>query len=106
MTASFGGGALTGNSVTVPYGQYSTPESIAAHIAALITKQYYNSGLSAQAFGPYVVYKSTATLGTPILTASGSSFTQNTSPTACPDVNTEYVLAVISDTGKVWIDEG
>jgi hypothetical protein len=97
MTASFSGGAFNGNSVTVPYGQYSTPESIASHIAALITKNYYRSGLSAQAIGSYILYKSTATLGTPSLTASGLSFTKDAS-TACPPANLRYVLAVENDT--------
>lgn len=101
MTASFSGGAFDINSVTVPYGPYSTPESVAAHLAALITKQYYKSGLSAQAFGSYVVYKSTAPLGTPSVTATGSSFAQNTSRTACPAVSTRYLLAVQTDS-IVW----
>jgi hypothetical protein len=105
VTASFSGGAFDASNVTVPYGQYSTPESIAAHIAALITKKYYSSGLSAQAFGAYVVYKSTVTLGTPNLTASGSSFTKNNSTTACPAVNTKYVLAVMNDS-VTWVDQG
>jgi hypothetical protein len=105
MTASFSGGAFNATSVTVPYGPYSTPESIAAHVAAFLTKQYYNSGLSAQAIGSYVVYKSTAALGTPSLISSGSSFTQNTSPAACPNVNTKFVLAVMNDS-VTWGDEG
>lgn len=97
MTASFSGGAFDGNSVTVPYGPYSTPESIASHIAALITKRYYNSGLSAQAIGSYVLYKSNAVLGTPTLAGSGASFGKDTS-TACPPANMKYVLAVSNDT--------
>jgi hypothetical protein len=104
MTASFSGGAFDGNSVTVPYGQYSTPESIASHIAALITKHYYNSGLSAQAIGSQILYKSTAVLGTPTLTGSGASFTKDTS-TACPPANMKYVLAVLSDS-VTWKSEG
>ncbi len=101
MTASFSGGVFNGSSVTVPYGQYSTPESIASHIAALITKNYYASGLSAQAVGSYILYKSTAVLGTPALAVFGQSFVKDAS-TACPPANLKYVLAVQSDS-VVWL---
>jgi len=104
MTASISGGTFNGNSVTVPYGPYSTPASIASHIAALITTRYYKSGLSAQAIGSYILYKSTAALGTPTLSASGAAFVKDTS-TACPPANMKYVLAILSDTVS-WIDQG
>jgi hypothetical protein len=79
MTVSFSGGSFDANTVTVPYGQYSTPDSIASNLAARITQKYYNSGLSAQAFGPYVAYSGTSNVGTVNSTATGSSFAMNPS---------------------------
>jgi len=102
MTASFSGGSFNSNNVTVPYGPYSTPASIASNIAALITKKYYKSGLSAQAIGSYILYKSNAVLGTPTLAGSGASFAKDTS-TACPPANMKYVLAVLNDS-VTWVD--
>jgi hypothetical protein len=84
MSVSFSGGSYSGYGVTVPYGQFSTPESIASHLAALITKKYASSGLFAQAYGAYILYKSNATLGNPGFAASGSSFTADPSPQSCP----------------------
>lgn len=94
-------GSYNGYSVTASYGQYSTPESIASNLAALITKQYSNSGLSAQANGANILYKSTAPLGAANFSTSASSFTANPSPTACPPANLKYILAVQSDT-VIW----
>jgi hypothetical protein len=101
MTVSFSRRSFNGNSVTVPYGPYSTPDSIASHLAALITKNYHSSGLYAQSFGSYIEYKSNTTLGTASLTASGSSFMADPSPAACPPVNDTYIMAVTTDT-VVW----
>lgn len=50
MSISFSGGAFNGFDVTAPYGQYSPPESIASHLAALITQKYYTSGLTADSW--------------------------------------------------------
>ena len=101
MSVSFSSGSFNGNSVTVPYGPYSTPDSIASHVAAFITKNYHSSGLYAQSFGSYILYKSNTTLGTATLTASGSSFAADPSPAACPPVNLKYILAVTTDS-VVW----
>jgi hypothetical protein len=81
ITVSFSGAAFAAISQSVTYGPYSTPSSIAAHIAALITKNYLHYGLSARAFGPNIIYGGTAPLGTVGVT-SGSSFTTDTSSTA------------------------
>lgn len=105
MTVSFSNGSFNGNSVTVPYGPYSTPESIASHLAALITKQYYSSGLSAEAIGSEILYKTTAPLGTTSFATAGSSFTAAAAPTSCPKLNLSYVLAVTDDT-VTWISNG
>ena len=108
MTVSFSQGAAYGFAVsqTVPYGPNSTPESIASHLAALITKQYARSGLVAQADGANILYKSNATLGnanfTPSGSSSDSSFAANPSPAACPSVNLKYILAVTTDSVK-WV---
>jgi len=104
-TVAFSGGSFSGNRASVPYGQYSTPASIASHLAALITIKYYNSGLSAEALGAYIVYKSSAPLGSASFQTSGSSFTTNASSTACPPVNTQYVLAVLNDS-VTWVSVG
>ncbi len=71
MSVSFSEGAYSRYGVTVPYGQFSTPESIASHLAALITKKYASSGLFAQAYGAYILYRSNATLGNASFAASG-----------------------------------
>lgn len=81
ISVSFSGAAFAAISQSVTYGPYSTPSSIAAHIAALITKNYLQYGLSARAFGPNIIYGGTAPLGTVGVT-SGSSFTTDTSSTA------------------------
>lgn len=106
MTVLFSSGSFSGNSVTVPYGPYSTPESIASHLAALITKQYYRLGLSAQAIGSEILYKSTATLGTTSFTTAGSSFTATGAPVSCPKLNLAYVLAVTGDSVGTWVSNG
>ena len=101
MTVSFSHGSFNGYSAIANYGPYSTPESIASQLAALITKNYHSSGLYAQAFGTYIEYKSNTTLGTASLIASGSSFMADPSPAACPPMNLTYVLAVTTDS-VVW----
>ncbi len=81
MAVSFSGTAFATISPSVTYGPYSTPSSIASSIAALITKQYLQYGLSARAFGASVIYSGTTNLGTVRVTA-GSSFTTDTSSAA------------------------
>jgi hypothetical protein len=102
MTVSFSNGSFNGFGITVPYGPNSTPESIASHLAALITKQYASSGLTAQAYGANILYRGNATLGAANFTSSGSasdsSFTADPSPAACPAANLKYVLAVENDS--------
>ncbi len=82
MAVSFSGGAYTAISPTVIYGPSSTPSSIAAGIAALITKSYLQYGLSAKAFGPNIIYSGNASLGTVSNPTSGPSFTTTTSAAA------------------------
>jgi hypothetical protein len=82
VTVSFSGAAFAAVSASVTYGPNSTPNSVAAHIAALITKNYYRYGLGAKAFGPIVVYSGNTTLGTVSNVITGSSMATNGSPTA------------------------
>ena len=87
MAVSFSGAAFAALSQSVTYGPYSTPSSIAANIAALITKNYFQYGLSAKAFGPNVVYSGNTTLGAVSNAVTGNggtapSFTTVTSPGA------------------------
>ncbi len=123
MSVSFTGAAYSAVSQTVSYGPNSTPSSIAANIAALITANYTQYGLTARAFGPNVVYSGKMTVGTVNNAATGSSFTTTTSSTAetaagtacgsappqlpsiCGAVNPNYVLAVLHDS-VTWIDKG
>ena len=85
MAVSFSGAAFAAVTASVSYGPNSTPSSIAANIAALITKNYYRYGLGAKAFGPIVVYSGNTSLGTVSNVATGSSFTTNVSPTAATE---------------------
>ena len=66
FSVSFGGSDFAGINPTVAYGPYSTPESIAAGMAAIITRNYARYGLTAKAIGRNVIYSGPAT------TASGS----------------------------------
>jgi hypothetical protein len=95
MTVSFSQGSYNGYGVTVHYGPYSTRESIASHLAALITKNYHSFGLFAQSFGSYIEYKSNAPLGTASLTSSGSSFAADPSPNSCPPVSINLRLVPV-----------
>ena len=79
---SFTGAAFAAVSPNVAYGPYSTPNSIAASIAALITKKYLQSGLSAKAFGPNIVYNGLSTLGTVSTPITGSTFGTDLSSSA------------------------
>ncbi len=91
FSVSFGGSEFAGINPTVAYGPYSTPESIAASMAALITRNYAQY---AKAFGRNVIYSGTATtssgsgtlgLVTNVFSGNGgasSSFVANPSPTA------------------------
>lgn len=82
MAVSFSGTAFAAVSPSVTYGPYSTPSSIAANIAALITKNYLQYGLSAKAFGPNIIYSGGSTLGTVSNMATGASFSTDSSSTA------------------------
>jgi hypothetical protein len=82
FAVSFSGTAYADISQSVTYGPYSTPSSIAAHIAALITQKYFRYGLTAKAFGPNIVYSGDSTIGTVTNAATGSSFTPVNSPAA------------------------
>jgi hypothetical protein len=96
MKVSFSGGSFNGYSITAPYGKFSSPESIASHLAALITQKYAKSGLSAVAYGAYILYRSSAALGVANFTSSDSSFTAN-SPQSCPPVSmTLRLVPVVS----------
>jgi hypothetical protein len=103
MSVSFSGAAYAAVTPTVTYGPYSTPSSIAANIAALITKNYYRYGLSAKAFGPNVIYSGLETVGNVTNAATGSSFTTDISSTAATaaenscDTGTEGNATVVID---------
>jgi hypothetical protein len=105
MAVSFSQGSFSGFGITVPYGPNSTPESIASHLAALITKQYASSGLTAQAYGANILYKGNATLGAANFTSSGSSsdssFAADPAPASCAPVsiNLRLVPLVSRDEG-------
>lgn len=86
LSVSFSGDAFAATSAMVSYGPNSTPSSIAAQIAALISKNYYRYGLGAKAYGPNVVYSGNTTLGTVSNAVTGSSFTTTTSPTTATTV--------------------
>lgn len=77
MNVSFSGAAFNSASASVQYGPSSTPESIAASIAALISKQNFRYGLSAKAFGSYIIYSGSTDLGTVSNVATGPSYTTN-----------------------------
>ena len=82
VAVSFSGSAFTAISPNVTYGPSSTPESIAASMAALITKNYFQYGLSAKAFGATVVYNGNTTIGTVSNVIQGPSVTTDSSSTA------------------------
>lgn len=95
FSVSFRGSSFAGlTPPTVAFGLYSTPESIAADMAALITRNYARDGLTAKAFGSNVIYSgspasstSSVTFGfvSNVFSGSGgesSSFLANTSPAA------------------------
>ena len=87
MAVSFSGTAFAAISPSITYGPFSTPSSMAASMAALITKNYFQYGLSAKAFGPNIVYSGNATLGAVSNAVTGNggaapSFTTNTSTEA------------------------
>jgi hypothetical protein len=110
MAVSFSGPNFSALTPSVTYGPYSTPESIAAHMAALITQNYIQYGLSAKAFGPNIVYNGLTTLGTVTNVATGSSYTTNTSSTAATAAGIACYAApkapalTVETTVVAWID--
>jgi hypothetical protein len=105
MSVSFSGAAYAAISQNVTYGPYSTPSSIAANIASLITYNYFQHGLSAKAFGPNIVYSGITPLGTVTVSdlATGPSFTTTASPAAaaetessCDEAPPQLPSAIIS----------
>lgn len=124
VTVSFGGAAYSAVNQAVSYGPYSMPSSIASNIAALITSNYKQYGLTARAFGPNVVYSGKATLGTvnhaitgPSIGTDSSSTAASATAGACAEappsppalcranVNAQFVLAVTNDSVS-WINTG
>jgi hypothetical protein len=115
LAVSFSGAAFAAISPVVAYGPNSTPNSIAANIAALITKNYFQYGLRAKAFGPNIVYGGITTLGAVSNVATGNggagpSFTTTTSTeagtaaqTACKQAPTAPAPAV-EVAIVAWID--
>jgi hypothetical protein len=98
FSVSFGGSEFSGINPTVAYGPYSTPESIAGSMAALITRNYAQYGLTAKAFGRNVIYSGTATtisgsgtlgLISNVFSGGGgpSSFLADTSPAAANEAS-------------------
>jgi hypothetical protein len=124
MSVSFSGAAFAAISPTVPYGPSSTPSSIAAHMAALITRNYFQYGLSAKAFGPNIVYSGNATLGAvsnavtgsggaaPSFTTTTSTEASTTAETACmeaptaPAPNAEVTIVAWIDGNAITLPSG
>ena len=97
MAISFSGATSYATlSQTVSYGPYSTPASIAANTAALVTKNFFRYGVTAKAFGPNVVYSGNTTLGTVNTQFSGPSFTSNTAPETASAVKAACNAASVS----------
>jgi hypothetical protein len=115
LAVSFSGAAFAAISPTVTYGPSSTPSSIAANIAALITRNYFQYGLSAKAFGSNIVYSGNTKLGTvsnavtgnggaaPSFTTTTSAGAASTAEMACQQAPTTPAPAVeVAIVG--WID--
>jgi len=77
ITIAFGDSAGHSYSQSVPYGQFSSPASIASTMGALISKNFMASGLCAHAVGGVVMLhlKGAVTFGPPTITNPSSSFT-------------------------------
>jgi hypothetical protein len=82
MAVSFSGADYAAISASVTYGPNSTPSSIAANIAALISKNYYRYGLGAKAYGPIVIYSGNTALGTVSNVTTGPSIGTDSTSTA------------------------
>ena len=123
VAVSFSGAAYSAVKQSISYGPYSTPSSVASSIAALITANYKQYGLTARAFGPNIVYGGNSSVGAVNQAITGPSISSTTSSTAassaanacfaapptppalCGNVNPKYVLAVTYDSVN-WIDVG
>jgi hypothetical protein len=77
----------------ITYGPYSTPNSVAAQTAALVTKNYARYGLVAKALGPNVIYSGTSDLGTVSINGGSSFGTDNSSTAATAVANACYAIA-------------
>lgn len=105
MLVSFSGAESSYSTLsqTVPYGPYSTPSSIASATAALVTRNFFQYGLSAKAFGTNVIYSGNAKLGTvnTQFTSPGTDsppFAPDTSSTAAAAAAAECFSAVSTST--------
>ena len=116
VAISFSGGAYPTLTQSVTYGPYSTPASIASNLAALITANFKQYGLTARAFGASVVYSGKSTIGSINYTITGPSISTTTTaaaqttatnacrtappspPSICGNVNPQYVLTVLTDS--------
>jgi hypothetical protein len=101
MTVSFSGSAFANISLTVTHGPYSTPSSIASHIAALITKNYAQYGLLAKALGPNIIYSGTSALGTVNISGSSSFTTDTSAAAATATANACYAIPKLPCAGSV-----
>jgi hypothetical protein len=63
-----------GATTTVSYGPFSTPSSVASHIASVITRNYAYLGVTAQSDGPTITLQSRSVFGTLSSSSSGSIF--------------------------------
>ncbi len=104
LSVSFSGAAFTNVNPTVTYGAYSTPSSIASNVAAVISAKYLQYGLSAKAFGPYIIYQGVAPLGAVSHSFADPSFTTNaSSAVASATAAACYALPHIPCLG-IWPD--
>ena len=63
--------------ITVSYGQFSTPGSLASSVASAISRSYLHSGITAQANGPNITLQSWSGFGAVSANSSDSTFGSN-----------------------------
>jgi hypothetical protein len=104
LSISFSGAAFSQVNPTIVYGAFSTPASIASNVAAVVSAKYLQYGISAKAFGPFVIYEGVTSLGAVTHSFTDSSFTTNASSTAASAASMAcYALPHIPCLG-LWPD--
>ena len=104
LSVSFSGAPFSKVNPTIAYGASSTPASIASNVAALVSSKYLQYGVSAKAFGPYIIYQGVSPLGVISHSFTDSSFsTTATSTTASAASMACYALPKLPCLG-LWPD--